>query len=145
MLHLKYSNIAQFHHFFERNWRTQVLFVGPLIACIGLQVTYVPGFKATMGPLLACFLGCVQLIPQISLLVRHLLSPFTSSDCDVAATLLPNLNQLFWCCIVTPSDCDVAAMSLGNRFVSHSGVMSQRHRRRVAVARCKWALSQHCS
>ena len=56
--------------------------------------------------------------------------------CDVA----PKSNQLFWCCIVTPSDCDVAVMSLGNHFVSHLGAMSQRHRRRITVARCKWAL-----
>ena len=32
-------------------------------------------------------------------------------------------------------------MSLGNRFVSHLGAMSQRCRSRVAVARCKWALT----
>ena len=42
--------------------------------------------------------------------------------CDVA----PKSNQLFWCCIVTPSDCDVAVMSLGNRFVSHSGAIKPR-------------------
>ena len=51
------------------------------------------------------------------------------------ATATATNQLLLWCCIVTPSDCDVAAMSLGNRFVSHSGAMSQRHRRRVAVAR----------
>ena len=73
----------------------------------------------------------------IAIFSKSAKGPFISSDCDVA----PKSNQLFWCCIVTPSDCDVAVMSLGNRFVSHSGAMPQRHRRCVAVTRCKWALN----
>ena len=58
--------------------------------------------------------------------------------------IAPKCNLLFWCCTVTPSDCNIAVMSLGNCFVSHSGAMSQRHRRHVAVAGCKWALTTLC-
>ena len=53
------------------------------------------------------------------------------------ATSLPNLINCFGVALLHLA----TAMSLGNRFVSHSGAMLQRHRRRVAVARCKWALN----
>ena len=69
-----------------------------------------------------------------------MLGPIYTQRLRHRCVMAPKSNLLFWCCTVTPSDCKVIVMSLGNRFVSHSGVMSQRHRRRVAVAGCKWAL-----
>ena len=53
-------------------------------------------------------------------------SPFTSSDCDVAATSLPNLINCFGVALLHLA----TVTSLGNRFVSHSGAMSQRRRSR---------------
>ena len=73
----------------------------------------------------------------------HFKGPFTSSDCHVAATSLPNLS--FWCCTVTPSErlrlwLWLILLLLGDCFATYFGAMLQWHRRRVTVAGCKWAL-----
>ena len=74
--------------------------------------------------------------------LRAHLHPATATSLRHRCVIAPKSNLLFWCCTVTPSDCDIAEMLQGNRFVNHSVVMSQQHRRCITVTRCKWALIQ---
>ena len=59
----------KYYFFFLKNvCRTQVLFVGPLIPLFWTSSDVFPGFsKPGWIPLLACFLACIQQIPQIHL------------------------------------------------------------------------------
>ena len=62
------SNGGKMHEyrFFLKFW-VDIIFVGLLIPWFGLWVTSALGFKARVDPLLACFLACMQWIPQIQL------------------------------------------------------------------------------
>ena len=66
-------------------------------------------------PLSSCLQTMMGLKPMITVTLVWHKGPFTSSDCDVAATSLPNLINCFGVALLHLA----TAMSLGKCFVSH--------------------------